>query len=194
MNVKPIFEPDLSVDQTNFYWFKEGFSSDEIDQINTLSDSYPFERATFVGGDSDDVRKSNIKWLHAHEPTEWIYDRLMACINEANNQLWKFDLHSLHDSIQYTVYEGGGGHYNWHMDIGPDAIAHRKISLVVQLSDSDDYVGGDFEIQTGRGVQSVSRTKGTVALFPSFLFHRVTPVISGTRKSLVLWAGGGHYK
>ena len=80
------------------------------------------------------------------------------------------------------------------MDIGPDAIAHRKISLVVQLSDSDDYVGGDFEIQTGRGVQSVSRTKGTVALFPSFLFHRVTPVISGTRKSLVLWAGGGHYK
>jgi len=48
MNVKPIFEPDLSVDQTNYYWFKEGFSSEEIDQINTLSDSYPLERATIV--------------------------------------------------------------------------------------------------------------------------------------------------
>jgi len=30
-------------------------------------------------------------------------------------------------------------------------------------------------------------------LFPSFMHHRITPVTKGTRKSLVLWVGGGSY-
>jgi PKHD-type hydroxylase len=80
------------------------------------------------------------------------------------------------------------------MDIGPNSIAHRKVSIIVQLSDEKDYTGGDFQIHTGRGIQALSKEKGMVAIFPSYLLHRVTPVLSGTRKSLVLWAGGGHYQ
>jgi PKHD-type hydroxylase len=194
MNIKPIFNPDTNVDQSNYYWFQEGFLQPEVDQIEELAAGYPEEKATIVGEDSDEVRKSNIKWLHPGPDTEWIYDRLMNCITEANDQIWKFDLKSILDSIQYTVYNGGGGHYHWHMDIGPGDISHRKISAIVQLSNEEDYTGGDFEISTGRGIYLVPKAKGTVALFPSFMLHRVTPVITGTRKSLVLWAGGGHYK
>jgi len=38
------------------------------------------------------------------------------------------------------------------------------------------------------------RGKGVSTFFPSFTMHRVTPVTKGTRKSLVLWIGGEHYK
>jgi PKHD-type hydroxylase len=40
----------------------------------------------------------------------------------------------------------------------------------------------------------IPRGKGNVVIFPSFLLHRVVPLTSGNRKSLVLWVGGGHYK
>lgn len=47
--------------------------------------------------------------------------------------------------------------------------------------------------------EDVPYEAGTIAadrhvVSPSFLLHRVTPVHSGTRKSLVLWVGGGSYR
>jgi PKHD-type hydroxylase len=80
------------------------------------------------------------------------------------------------------------------MDIGPGNINHRKISITIQLSDPDEYVGGDLELWTGQGQVNAPRSQGCAVLFPSFMLHRVTPVESGTRKSLVLWVGGGAYK
>ena len=44
------------------------------------------------------------------------------------------------------------------------------------------------------GIEKAERNAGCVVLFPSYLMHRVTPVTRGTRKSFVLWLGGGHYK
>jgi PKHD-type hydroxylase len=193
MYSRPIFEPHLEVDQTNYYWFENGFSSEEVDKILDLSKNYEFEQATTISGDPKSIRNSTIKWMNPSEETSWVYDRLMGCVKEANN-VWQFNLYSILDDIQYTEYRGGGGHYNWHIDIGPGAISHRKVSVVVQLSDSSEYTGGILEVSTGSNSLKVSNKKGTVILFPSFLQHRVTPVASGLRKSLVLWAGGEHFK
>jgi PKHD-type hydroxylase len=82
------------------------------------------------------------------------------------------------------------------MDIGSQGfMPFRKLSVTVQLSDPDEYDGGDLQFWTG-GQYPISgpRGKGNVVIFPSFLLHRVTPVTTGTRKSFVLWLGGGHYK
>ena len=193
MYSRPIFEPHLEVDQTNYYWFENGFSSEEVDKILDLSKNYEFEQATTISGDPKSIRNSTIKWMNPSEETSWVYDRLMGCVKEANN-VWQFNLYSILDDIQYTEYRGGGGHYNWHVDIGPGAISHRKVSVVVQLSDSSEYTGGVLEVSTGTNSLKVSNKKGAVILFPSFLQHRVTPVASGLRKSLVLWAGGEHFK
>ena len=193
MYSRPIFEPHLEVDQTNYYWFENGFSSEEVDKILDLSKNYEFEQATTISGDPKSIINSTIKWMNPSEETSWVYDRLMGCVKEANN-VWQFNLYSILDDIQYTEYRGGGGHYNWHIDIGPGAISHRKVSVVVQLSDSSEYTGGILEVSTGSNSLKVSNKKGAVILFPSFLQHRVTPVASGLRKSLVLWAGGEHFK
>jgi len=101
------------------------------------------------------------------------------------------------EQIQYTEYYGTNkGHYDWHMDLGSQGfMKFRKISVTVQLSDSNEYEGGDLQIWTGgQYPMTAPRGKGNVVIFPSFMMHRVTPVTSGTRKSFVLWLGGEHYK
>jgi PKHD-type hydroxylase len=195
MELKPVFSINPNIDQTTYYWFEHGFTSDEVDKINKDAQKYSFQKAQIVGEDpNNSIRKSNIKWLPYEQQWEWVYDRLMNCINEANNALWNFNLHTVLDNIQYTEYEGNGGHYDWHLDIGPNSINHRKISVVVQLSEPEAYIGGDLELHPGNNSFAVPRKKGAIILFPSFLLHRVTPLTSGLRRSLVLWAGGDHYK
>jgi PKHD-type hydroxylase len=195
MDLKPIFPPKEGINQTNYYWFENGFSSQEVDTIINGSLEYEFQKAVIIDEhNTDKFRKSNVKWLPYDSKWEWVIDKIMSQVIEANNTIWNFDLKSIIDNIQYTEYEGNGGHYDWHLDIGPGSISHRKISIVIQLSDPDDYVGGDLQIMTGSEYTTIPRGKGNVVVFPSFLLHRVVPLTSGNRKSLVLWVGGDHYK
>ena len=195
MDLRPIFLPTEDINQTNYYWFNGGFTSDEVDKIIEDAKEYPFIKALVVDEENTDkFRKSNIKWLPFDSKWEWVIDRIMTQVVEANNIIWNFDLKAIIDNIQYTEYDGNGGHYDWHLDIGPGSISHRKISIVIQLSDPDDYVGGDLEIMNASEKTVIPRGKGNVVIFPSFLLHRVVPLKSGNRKSLVLWVGGGHYK
>ena len=194
MELKPIFPVPQQINQTSYYWFENGFTSEEVDKINNDAKKYAFQKAQIVGEDhNNSVRKSNIKWLPYEQQWDWVYDKLMNCITEANSALWNFNLHTVIDQIQYTEYEGNGGHYDWHLDIGP-SISYRKVSVVVQLSEPEAYIGGDLELHPGNNYFAVPRRKGAIVLFPSFLLHRVTPLTSGLRRSLVLWAGGEHYK
>jgi PKHD-type hydroxylase len=197
MNNRPTFTPDQTIDQTQYYWFENGFSKEEIEQIVKKSAQYTSKDGTIIGSQEETaeaVRKSKIKWLPNNSEWSWVYDKLAAMAVEANNTLWKFDLYSIIDDIQFTEYEAGGGHYDWHVDIGPSTISHRKVSIVVQLADPEDYEGGDLELQPGNHSFAVPKKAGAVVLFPSFMLHRVTPVTSGLRRSLVLWVGGSHFK
>jgi PKHD-type hydroxylase len=195
MDLKPIFPVKEDINQTNYYWFENGFTTQEIDTIVNGSLDYEFQKAIIMDeGNTDKFRKSNIKWLPFDSKWEWVIDKIMSQVTEANKTIWNFDLKSIIDNIQYTEYEGNGGHYDWHLDIGPGSISHRKISITIQLSDPEEYVGGDLQIMTGSEYTTVPRGKGTVVIFPSFLLHRVVPLTSGNRKSLVLWVGGDHYK
>jgi hypothetical protein len=58
---------------------------------------------------------------------------------------------------------------------------HRKINLVIQLSDESDYDGGDLIIDS----YTANRTVGTGIFFPATVTHTVTPITRGTRFSLI---------
>ena len=58
---------------------------------------------------------------------------------------------------------------------------HRKINLVIQLSDELDYDGGDLIIDS----HIANRTIGTGIFFPANVNHTVTPITRGTRFSLI---------
>lgn len=183
---------------TEFYYFKNGFTAEEIDVINIMAERVePVVAGIASGADGsalEQTRKSIVRWLPQTEEFEWVYERLMAMINEANQTLWGFDLYSIPDSIQHTIYPANGGHYDWHMDIGPNELSVRKVSLTIQMSDDDEYKGGELQLLRGSNPENAPRGKGCVVIFPSYLLHRVTPVETGTRKSMVLWVGGEHYR
>lgn len=195
MQTKPIFDINPYIDQTEYYWYKEGFNTQELEWLQNIVNLYPYEEGSIVGSTSTnlEVRNSRIKWLHYDERTNWLYEKLAKFSIEANDTIWGFKIHSIIDSLQYTEYLEGGGHYDWHVDIGPAPINHRKISIVVQLSSPEEYEGGDLEIWSGGQFKSIPKIKGCVVLFPSFLLHRVTPVTKGFRKTLVLWIGGAAF-
>jgi PKHD-type hydroxylase len=110
-----------------------------------------------------------------------------------NRQHWNLDIAGFGEALQMTRYEGGDeGHYDWHQDFG--ATISRKLSIVVQLTDPDTYEGGDLQIMTSHQPINVERKRGLVAVFPSFQLHRVTPVTSGDRHTLVAWMSGPRFR
>ena len=142
------------------------------------------------------VRSSSVKWIPKNEEWIWLYEKLMDMANIANNEVWKFNLISAPELIQYTEYYASeGGHYDWHQDIGPGIGSQRKVSITVQLSEADEYEGGELEMWSGGdAVATAEKGAGVVFIFPSYMMHRVTKVTKGTRRSFVLWVGGDHYR
>jgi PKHD-type hydroxylase len=187
-------------DSQNFYWYKQGFTKEELDKIYNDVAQLPFEKATILGENNTEaikaIRSSSIKWIPKNQNWQWLYDKLMNMALEANNSLWHFDLISVDEKIQYTeYYDTADGHYTWHQDIGGGSASKRKISITVQLSDPEEYEGGDLEMwQGGEAIVKSERGAGVVFIFPSYMMHRVTKVTKGTRRSFVLWVGGQHYR
>ncbi len=77
----------------------------------------------------------------------------------------------------------------------------RKISMTINLTEPDDYKGGDLKFDFGphMGRQRFKtckeiRPRGSIIVFPSFLHHQVTPVSEGTRYSLVMWSLGKPFR
>lgn len=194
---KRIVFPAHEADMTNWYWFPTGFSESDIQDVHKLAERFAYRHAVTFGKDQVDesIRKSQIKWLDQKDRTcEWLYDKIFSLASIANDNMWRFKLISAVDSIQYTEYREGGGHYDYHLDIGAGSASHRKLSLVVQLSDPSEYEGGQFEILRGTTPDLLPNQKGAVLVFPSYILHRVRPITKGIRRSLVIWVGGEHYQ
>ena len=200
LTMQPMFPQD-EIDIQNYFYYNAGFSQEELDKVYKDVNTLPFQKGTTGMDDEDNskkIRSSSIKWIPKTESWKWLYEKLFNMAVEANNALWHFDLLTADDCIQYTeYYDVEGGHYGWHQDIGPGLMSKRKVSITVQLSDSDEYEGGDLEIFRGgdpNEAEKAPRGKGVVFIFPSFIMHIVTPITKGTRRSFVLWVGGTHYK
>lgn len=144
-------------------------------------------------------RKSDVVWMS----DRWIYSEIQPYIHQANSMAeWNFDW-DYSEACQFTEYKVGQ-FYDWHCDSyhepynlpdEPDRDKKiRKLSMTLSLTDPSEYKGGDLEFDfrnTDEGSQpricEEIREKGSIVVFPSFVWHRVTPVTKGTRHSLVCW-------
>jgi PKHD-type hydroxylase len=146
-----------------------------------------------------ETRRSKTAWIPYGEETSWIYDRLARVAVDVNAR-YGFDLTGFTEDIQFTVYDEPGAFYDWHQDGLAGAVAVRKLSIVVQLSDPAGYEGADLEIfPIGLDALDPSwptraRRQGGAIVFPAFEHHRVTPLVRGARHSLVCWVGGPPFR
>ena len=151
-------------------------------------------------------RNSNIVWMSDN----WIYKEIHPYVHQANikadwNFTWDFS-----ESCQFTIYRPGQ-YYDWHRDSwdkpygeeGPLKGKNRKLSVTVSLSDPNEYKGGELEFDFRENEPDKKRNtrtcteilpKGSLVVFPSFVWHRVKPVTKGVRHSLVIWNCGYPYR
>ena len=161
-------------------------------------------------------RKSDIVWMN----DTWIYKEIYPYIHDANRLAgWNFDW-DWSESCQFTKY-GVGQYYGWHCDSWNEPYQRpqnndgtfpsdhgkiRKLSVTISLCEPTEYVGGnlefdfrnsmDIEWKKGKTTKECVeiRPRGSIIVFPSFVWHRVTPVTKGTRYSLVMWNLGYPFK
>ena len=145
-------------------------------------------------------RDSNIVWMN----DRWIYKEIQPYVHEANASAgWNF-IWDWSESCQFTKYKKGQ-YYDLHCDSWdrvydqPNTPSHgkiRKLSVTVTLSDPKEYKGGELEFDYRNLDPDKPRKpvkckeilpKGSLVVFPSFVWHRVCPVKSGSRHSLVIW-------
>ncbi len=205
----------------NYYWyFKAAVPAKICDDIIRYGLSKS-ESMALTGGygnkkltkneikDMKRKRNSDLVWLN----DRWIYKELQPYIHQANRDAgWNFEWDSS-ESIQFTKYKLNQ-YYDWHCDgwdkpyekEGPDKGKIRKLSMTCQLTDGSEYQGGELEFDF-RNYEPHMREetkhlkkakeilpKGSIIVFPSFVWHRVKPVTKGVRYSLVMWNLGYPFK
>lgn len=182
----------------------EAFTPQDIQNIIDMGDKQIFMdgrvgSAISEGAVNENVRNSKITWIEPHSQNEWLFQRMCEVASRINYDKYQFELDGL-PSFQYTTYEDGQ-FYDWHIDAdnqftyGP---RHRKLSFSLLLSDPEtEFEGGEFQFVPGGNIKDIEiakMKKGDIVAFPSFIPHRVTPVTSGKRRSLVFWVLGPKFK
>jgi len=201
---------------SNYYWyFKSALTPKFCDDVikyglqqkdaMALTSSYGNKKLT-----KQDVlnlkkrRNSDLVWLN----DTWIYKEIHPFVVEANQKAgWNFQWDSS-QSCQFTKYKLNQ-YYDWHCDIENKIDNNgkvRKLSMTCQLTDGSEYQGGELEFDF-RNYDPPQRDesehlvkckeilpKGSIIIFPSFVWHRVKPVTKGVRYSLVVWNQGLSFK
>jgi PKHD-type hydroxylase len=197
---------DLTTNE-NWAYQHDLFTADEIAKIIEIGEggltATPLTYGSIGGAegatpgveDTVKVRRSPIAWIRSDvQENRWIFERLTNAIVSINNQFFNYDLTDI-QSLQFTKYDGSeGGFYGKHIDMMYKGTGTRKLSLTVQLSDGNDYEGGDLLLHTRDDPERGFRNKGTATFFPSWTLHEVAPVTKGIRYSLVAWVQGPRFK
>ena len=198
---------------TNYYWyFKSAIPENICDDISKYGKQLQEQMAVTGGLDNKKLNKkqlidlkkkrdSDIVWINER----WVYKEIQPYIHRANAAAgWNFNW-DYSESCQFTKYKKGQ-YYDWHCDSwdrpyqrkqgDPSNGKIRKLSVTVTLSDPKDYKGGELEFDFRNNdpdkKSSVRKCteilpKGSLVVFPSFVWHRICPVKSGERNSLVIW-------
>ena len=192
-----------------FFVFPRAVKPDVCDQIVTDCKQNILKKASIHGFDKkgrDDpaIRKTSVDFIT--DKNNKINELAWHFLREANKVQFHYDL-TYFQAIQFAEYKDGG-FYGWHQDasgIDPDNET-RKLSLSLILSDPNKFEGGELQFYsggrpmedmgeiTGEKVQQDIQAQGTVVVFDSRDWHRVTPVVKGVRHSVVCWTVGPNFK
>ena len=146
---------------------------------------------------NESYTNAKIGYVYLNEKSLPYYDILTQHARRWNDEYWHMDVLGVFvcfDLIQYSAPHGG---MHWHFDLstGGTTTANRKVNIITQLSDPDDYEGGDLQLfvpheKKDFPVVTAPKEKGSALVFPPWIAHRVTPVTKGVRTSVVTYLHG----
>jgi len=186
--------------------FENVFTEKECDEALKSFDHFSTDIGTVGKPKSDDYSEEN--YNHVLDSTlrnclvtyadrlffnSWIHDRIEKKIVEANEEAWKCQITDFSQPMRLMTYRAGHHFGSWHQDNGVLDTSFRKLTAIVQLSKPEEYEGGEFLI-AGHPTPAEAYKQGSVIVFPCYLMHRVTQVISGERNSIVHRAIGEPFR
>lgn len=168
------------------------FTPDELQLIIDEANKEMQDGTISGKNDNSGIRRSKVHWLNKQK-FKWVYDKIWDVVEEVNTYNFGFDVEKFEGRLQVARYHAEDeGFYTWHMDNGAKTPG-RKISISVQLSDPNDYEGGNLELFYTNKAKTAARDQGAIVAFPSWVMHRVTPVTKGIRYSMVAWIVGDRW-
>lgn len=166
-------------------------SDDDCDAMIATARAFPLVAPATVDEENlPDHRHADCRHVGLTDQTRWIYQLICDAGKLATESHYQLTLSGITRAPQYVEYRPGRGHFACHNDYSHDQIdSPRKLTVIVQLSEPDDYDGGRLQV-FGVDVDELPRSRGSVLVFPSFTYHCVTPVTRGIRRALVAWIAG----
>jgi PKHD-type hydroxylase len=162
-------------------------ASEELILIN------PKDAAMGINGDQKN-KSGRDTIVRFAEENHWFGLKMFEYGKRASNECkWDF-LISSHEAVQYAEYTHGQ-HYDWHIDTFflSGSSSDRKITVVCLMNDPSEFEGGQLILRF-QNEYVVPLAKGSIVAFPSFLEHKVTPIISGTRYTATMWLSGPGFR
>jgi PKHD-type hydroxylase len=127
--------------------------------------------------------------------SEELEDRIFRTVFLTNSSTYRYHLDGYDKKDPPLVFRYSADrddHYTWHTDsISGDSV--RKLSFTIQLTNPTEYVGGDLEFMPAITDKKI-REQGIMTIFPSYMVHRVAPVTSGVRHTIVGWIYGPDFR
>lgn len=193
----PAFPPFVQYNEENPF-----LTPQQCDDVIALAEGKELRPGTIGNGDNHsfkedkDYRSVLQGSLDAHnDDIEWLFKIVRDRVDWTNTDHYGFDLSGLHEGMQYLRYDTENqGHYRWHQDYGGGYSSHRKLSVVIQLSDPGEYEGCRLNMFTQEEFEVPTLAKGTGVIFPSWQPHCVTEITCGIRRALVCWVHGPRFR
>lgn len=194
----PCFPPFVRYDEDNPF-----LTEKQCLRVIRVAEQKGLRPGTIGNGDNhsfkldESYRRVRLATLQCVEDEmQWLFEIIRDRVSWTNTDFYRFDLHGVLEGVQYLRYESGdeNGHYDWHQDYGGGYSSHRKLSVVIQLSDPEAYEGCRLELFTEGAHEVPTLARGTGVIFPSWQPHRVTPITRGTRRALVCWVSGPQFR
>lgn len=171
------------------------FSPEECDEITymhlpvTQAQVVRFAKTSFNKLELEQ-RNTKVKGVLKEARFGWVYERVAKQVKAINTHYYHFELTDI-TNLQILEYENTG-FYNVHVDIGTGETSVRKLSVVVFLSDPQDYQGGELILKPN--YPPLSPAQGSAVFFPSYIPHEIRPVTEGVRRTMVTWITGPCFK
>ena len=140
-------------------------------------------------------RITDIKWISLTDNTRWLFKKIIDKIIDVNSKNFDLQLKFVED-LQFSEYtEEKRGFYSKHRDCGlkrslDNYVDIRKLSFTIQLTDENEYEGGELIFHLDKEEKKAPKSKGTIIFFESEIVHEVKPATKGIRHSLVSWVQG----
>tara|TARA_Y100000593_G_C4286068_1_gene325537 strand:- start:890 stop:1537 length:648 start_codon:yes stop_codon:yes gene_type:complete len=151
------------------------------------------------------IRDTAVSWFD--EP--WVSHLFNPYFDTANQTHLRLDYDlTFTENGQFGQYlpskDNTGQFYGWHQDGGTyfEDGTVRKLSLVCSLTCPTAYGEGELILDTGAYKSEEERyinakekmPKGSILVMTSDTYHKVNPITSGKRYSMVFWARGPKFK